>query len=98
MAVEVFSLEFKTSVASGAAIAVGVFGAAFMVGAGMVLIDGTPNIGLAIFAAIPGMIGVTMPFFLFQNILKEQAEKVQPLMEDKYKEINMICEKGRSLL
>lgn len=97
--VEISKLEqSKISVASAGAMAVGIFGAAFMVGAGMALTDGTPNIGLAVLAAIPGIIGLIMPYFLYQSIMGEQAEKVQPLIEDKYKEIDTICEKGRSLL
>ena len=48
--------------------------------------------------AIPGFLGWILPYFLYKKIVRNQTEKLTPMIEAKYDEIYEICEKGNKLL
>ena len=39
-----------------------------------------------------------LPWFVYKKLLARQTEKITPLIEEKYDEIDAICEKGNKLL
>lgn len=39
-----------------------------------------------------------LPYFLYKKIVRNQTEKLTPMIEAKYDEIYEICEKGNKLL
>lgn len=88
----------KTSKASACALALGTLGTAFMAGATFAVTAPQPHIVLCILLAIPGFIGWILPYFVYKKIAKEQAKKVNVLIEQKYDEVYAICEKGNRLL
>ena len=57
-----------------------------------------PKILLCIIFAIPGFLGWILPYFLYKKIVRNQTEKLTPMIEAKYDEIYEICEKGNKLL
>ncbi|MDE7156896.1 MAG: hypothetical protein K2O02_02880 [Lachnospiraceae bacterium] len=88
----------KTSAASMYAIILGIFGTAFMAGATFAVTAQPPHYILCILLAVPGFLGWIVPFFLYKRESRKQAEKLAPLIEEKYDEIYEICEKGNKLL
>lgn len=88
----------KTSKASMLALSVGVLGTAFIAGATFAVVHEPPIVWLCILLAIPGFIGWITPYFIFSAVLKKRMEIVASLVEDKYEEIDSICERGSHLL
>jgi hypothetical protein len=88
----------RTSMATAIAIAIGVIGTAFMAGSTFAVVNEPPIIWLCILLAIPGFAGWIAPCFAFRAILQKRAQIVNPLIEDKYEEIDEVCEKGSRLL
>ena len=79
-------------------IAVGIVGTAFLAGS-VFAVTATPAlIALCIVLGIPGLLGWAAPYFVFKRMVEKRAEKVAPLIEQKYDEIYEICEKGSKLL
>lgn len=88
----------RTSRATGYALALGLFGTAFMAGATFAVTAQPPHILLCILLAIPGFLGWISPYFVYKREVFKQAERVKPLIEKKYDEIYELCEKGNKLL
>ena len=88
----------KTMPATIAALAVGILGTAFMAGATFAAVAEPPVLWLTILLAIPGFFGWIVPYFLYQILVRKRTAEVEPLIEQKYDEIDEICEKGRRLL
>lgn len=96
---EIETLEkSKTSAATMYALIIGVLGNAFMAGSTFAVTAQPPHIILCILLAIPGFIGWILPYFVYKRVLGKQTEKLTPLIEEKYDEIYLICEKGNKLL
>ncbi len=96
---EIQSLEnSKTSKATIWALAAGVIGTAFIACSTFAVTADPPKILLCIIFAIPGFLGWILPYFLYKKIVRNQTEKLTPMIEAKYDEIYEICEKGNKLL
>lgn len=90
--------QSKTSVASMYALAIGFLGILFMAGAVWVITTQTLPIVLGVLLAIPGTIGIILPYFVYRDVEKKQIKRLTSLIEEKYDEIYEICEKGNRLL
>lgn len=88
----------KTGNATMWALIVGIVGTAFMAGSVFAITAPTPNIPLCILLAVPAFIGWIVPYFLYRRLMTKQTAKVVPLLEEKYDELDAICEKGSRLL
>ena len=96
---ELHALErTKTSASLLAALTIGVIGTAFMAGSTFAVVADPPIIWLTILLAIPGFIGWIVPVFLYRRVLQKKTAEIDPLKEQKYEEIEAICEKGHHLL
>ena len=96
---EIDTLErTKTSVPTEWALIIGILGTAFMAGSTFGVRAQPPMILLCIVLAIPGFLGWILPWFVYKKLLARQTEKITPLIEEKYDEIDAICEKGNKLL
>lgn len=96
---EIAALEkSKTANACGAAIAVGLAGTACMAGATFAAVAAPPIVWLCIVLAVPGLLGWIAPYFLYQKALAKRVAVVAPLIEKKYDEIALLCQKGTALL
>ena len=76
---------------------IGILGTAFMAGSTFAVTAQPPMILLCIVLAIPGFLGWILPWFVYKKLLARQTEKITPLIEEKYDEIDAICEKGNKL-
>ena len=88
----------KTSVPTALALTVAVIGTVFMAGSTFAVVHDPPVIWLCVLLAVPGFAGWILPYFVYHGAVKHQAEKLQPLVEQKLEEIYAVCEKGCSLL
>ena len=88
----------KTTRAAAAALTAGVLGTAFMAGSTFAAVSTPPVVWLTILLAIPGFLGWILPYFLYRAMVRRKAAQIEPLMEQKYDEINEICERGSRLL
>ena len=88
----------KTTSAMIAALTVALIGCAFMSGATFAVTADPPIIWLTILLAIPGFIGWIVPYFLYQKLVHKKTAEIEPLMENKYDEIEALCEKGSRLI
>lgn len=88
----------KTSKATMYALIAGIIGTAFMAGSVFAVVATPPVIWLCVLLAIPAFVGWLMPYFIYQKTVKEQTNRIGPLIEEKYDEIESICEKGYKLL
>ena len=96
---EIAALEkAKGSRATMCSIIVGVVGTAFLAGSVFAVTHEPPLILLTILLGVPGIIGWTLPIFIFKALVRRDAAKMAPLIEAKYDEIYEICEKGTKLL
>ena len=90
--------QSKTTGSTIAALVIGIIGTAFMAGSVFAVTAEPPVIWLMVLLAIPGLIGWVLPFFLYRRILRKKTAELEPLKEQKYDEIDQICEKGSRLL
>lgn len=80
------------------ALTIGIIGTAFMAGSVFAVTATPPMIVLCILLAIPAFLGWVSPLFIYRKMLEKEAQKTNPLIEEKYEEIYSICQKGQSLL
>ncbi len=96
---EIDSMEqSKTSLATMWALVIAIVGTAFMAGSVFAVTHEPPMILLSILLAIPAFTGWLLPIFVYKAIIRKRAEKMEPLLEQKYDEVYEICEKGNKLL
>ena len=88
----------KTTRAAAAALTAGVLGTAFMAGSTFAAVSTPPVVWLTILLAIPGFLGWILPYFLYRAMVRWKAAQIESPMEQKYDEINEICERGSRLL
>lgn len=95
---QIESLEkSKTSIATLYAILIGLIGTAFISGSVFSITSGS-NIWLCVLLGIPGIAGWILPVLVYRYVENKRTDIVKPLMEEKYDEINEICEKGSKLI
>ena len=90
--------QSKTTAGLIAALVIGIIGTAFMAGSTFAVTAQPPMIWLTILLAIPGFVGWIVPVFLYRSVLKKKTAEIEPLKEQKYDEIDQLCEKGSRLL
>ncbi len=90
--------QSKTTASTMAALVIGIIGTAFMAGSTFAVTAEPPIIWLTILLAIPGLIGWIVPCVLYRSVLRRKTAEIEPLKEQKYDEIDQICEKGTRLL
>lgn len=90
--------QSKTTQATIAALVVGILGTAFLAGSTFAAVATPPIVWLTVLLAIPGFLGWIFPYFLYRALVRKNTARLEPLMEQKYEEINSICEKGSRLL
>lgn len=90
--------QSKTSLATAVTLLIGILGTAFMAGATFAAVHDPPVIWLCIVLAVPGFSGWIAPYFVYSHLAGKRAEVVRALVEDKYEEVYVICEKGSRLL
>lgn len=90
--------QSKTTLGMVASLTVGLLGTAFIAGSTFSVVSTPPMIWLTILLAIPGFLGWIVPYFLYRAIVRRKTAQIEPLMEQKYDEINNICQKGCRLL
>ena len=96
---DIASLEkSRTNQATVIALTIGVLGTAFMAGSVFAVTAEPPIIWLCILLAVPAFAGWILPYFVYKRVKEEKTKKVTPYIEEKYEEIDAICEKGHSLL
>ena len=88
----------KTTTATMAALVIGAIGTAFMAGSTFAVTASPPAVWLTILLAIPGMIGWICPYPLYRRWVRKKTAEIEPLKEQKYDEIETICERGDRLL
>ena len=86
----------KGMTASVAASAVGLFGTACMAVSTFAYLAGmTPAF---VIAAIPGLLGWIIPFFLYRHMRDAKERAIAPKIEEQYESIYEICKSGIKLL
>lgn len=94
---EILSLESKEYIiASVVAYMIGIIGTAFM--AGSVFAVTSEKILLCILLAVPAFIGWIIPYFCYKAIVRKKIVQIAPLIEQKYEEVYVVCEKANALL
>lgn len=88
----------KQSQATMVSIIIGIIGTSFIAGSVFAVTATPPMIWLCILLAIPGFIGWALPVPVFRYIVRKRTKALNPLIEEKYDEIDNICEKGNHLL
>ncbi len=76
---------------------IGVSGTIFMAGSVFAVTATPPNILLTILLAIPAFVGWILPYFVYKKIMGEEEKRLTPIIEEKYDEIDEICEKAHRL-
>ena len=88
----------KTSKATIISIIIGILGTMFITGSTFAVINNPPLVWLCILLSIPGFTGWISPYFIYKTMTNKRRKIVEPLINDKYEEIYIICEKGCRLL
>lgn len=96
---EIVALEkSKTTTASIVAFSIGLIGCAFMAGSVFSITGAVPHVILCTVLAIPGFIGLILPYFSFSAIRRSKTSKLCPLIEKKYDALYDVCKKANGLL
>ncbi|RHR26201.1 hypothetical protein DWX43_16040 [Clostridium sp. AF19-22AC] len=88
----------KATLATIAAMVIGVTGTACMAGSVFAVTVDPPLITLCIILAIPGFAGWIAPWFVYRVLIRKRSAKIQPLIEDEMEELYEVCRKGKDLL
>lgn len=88
----------KTTQSAISAIIVGIIGTAFMAFSTFAAVHEPPLWILTAVLAVPGFIGWVLPVFIYRRMTARRSKVVAELTEQKYDEIDEICEKGNRLL
>lgn len=84
--------------ASIVSLAVGLIGTIFMTLSTFSIIGKTPNISLCIIFAIPGFICWILPYFIYKMYKKKREKDIYQFIEEKEREIDIICNKAMNLI
>ncbi|MGN0435734.1 MAG: hypothetical protein ACI4D8_03790 [Wujia sp.] len=88
----------KTSKAMSVSLAVGILGTVFMAGSVFAVTATPPIIWLSVILAVPAFAGWILPVFIYKYISAKDIEMFNPIIADKYAEIEEICRRGYRLL
>lgn len=88
--------ESKTDTASKVSCGVSIVGSVFLCCSA--LLSAASQMVACILMAIPGLLGWLSPVFLYKAIIKKKGERVAPLVDQKYNEIQLVCQKAYNLL
>ena len=88
----------KTRKATIISMTIGIIGTAFMAGSVFAVTATSPKLGLCILLAIPAFLGWISPYYVYKKVKAKTTEKIIPLIEEKWDEIDEICRKGHDLL
>lgn len=55
-------------------------------------------ISLCVALAVPTLIGWVLPYSCYRSITKKKTNVIMPLIDQKYDEIYLVCEKSSGLL
>lgn len=86
----------KTSMARMTAMSVGIVGTVFMAGAVFSYIGGM--LPLTIILAVPAFVGWALPYLLYRKTLSKKTEQTAPMLNEKFDEMDSVCEKASMLL
>lgn len=78
------------------ALTIGLIGTAMMAGSVFSYLAG--KIIYMVLLAIPGFLGWILPYFSYRETYKRKTQQINPLIEKKYDELALICEKANQLL
>lgn len=90
--------DSKANLAITVSVTIGIVGTAFMAGSVFAVTADPPIIWLCAALAVPGFIGWLLPRFAFKRLVAKKTKAVRPLIEEKYDEAYLVCEKGNALL
>ena len=90
--------QSKTIKATIIAILIGLCGVMCIVSSVLYITAGHSTRWLSTILGTLGLVGCTLPCFIYRMIVANREKVVNPLIEDKYDEIYEICEKGNKLL
>lgn len=85
----------KTGTADKAARGIGLMGSLFLICSALLAFACKLSAGILL--AIPGVFGWLFPGFLHKRLVKKKSEEVDPLIEQKYDEIQRVCQKADGL-
>lgn len=90
----------RTAVASSVALTIGVFGILCITGAIFMMKQQLPiqMMLLRVMLILLGMISFVLPYFLYQKLVLKKRMEIDPLIQQKEKEIYEICEKGYKMI
>ena len=88
----------KTSKAAITSLVIGLVGTAFMAGSVFAVTATPPVIWLCILLAVPAFTLWALAPILYPRMVAKRTKTVNELIEQKYDEIYLICEKGSKLL
>ena len=86
------------TLAIAVSIAIGLIGAAFITGAVLTIIHNPSHLFLIILLSILGITTAIIPIFTYKKLYLQKAKNITPLIEEKYNEIDKICEKAYNLI
>jgi hypothetical protein len=86
------------SLAVAVSIAVGIIGAAFIAGAVLTILNNPSHHFLIILFSLIGITIAILPIFIYKRLYLEKAKTITPLIEEKYNEVDKICEKAYKLI
>lgn len=87
--------ESKTDTANKVSYGASLVGSVFMCCS--VLLSAASQAAVSILIAIPGILGWLSSGFLYNAVKKKKTEEVEPLIEEKYDEIQQVCQKANGL-
>lgn len=79
-------------------ILIGIVGIAFIAGSTFAVTADSPMILLCIILAIPGFTCCAVAPIVYKKLVQKKSVQTERMMEQKYDEIDEICEKGNNLL
>lgn len=88
----------KTSLGARCSLLIGIIGTLFMTGSVFAVTARPPQVVLCIILAVPAFLGWIVPFFLYRKLVDRETQRLAPLIEKKYDEIEELCRKGNALL
>lgn len=80
------------------ALCIGILGSAFLAGSVFAVTHQPPLYALMVLLAVPGFAGWVLSFFVHRRVLYARTEKLRPLLEAQYDQMDRLCEKGHALL
>jgi hypothetical protein len=86
----------KTNKAMTVSLGVGIIGTVFMTGSVFAYL--AAMLPLSILLAVPAFIGWGLPYFLFKKLLRDNIDKITPMIDRNYDVIYGACEKASQLL